>query len=346
VRFGVRGQMTASIAATMPIGSISFDFSTHNKLAPGSDNWPVTWSDDDHQYSPWGDGGGFGGTNSDGRVSFGVARVEGDYDDYVGYNRYGGKNPEFSSSITGKAHGAPISIGGDIYFWITPGSGTSGFASSTLYKSTNKCQTISAVSPQVQFTNSTHGVAYLGFVNHGKDNAETDGYCYVICAEITDTSNTTAMQDNLFLMRVAVDDIETQAAYEWFTGTSGAPSWGDIADRQPIYSAANGLTAYTQMCFVPGPNRYVLFIDHTGASSDFYFFEAPKPYGPWTLIGDFTNWGVGEPGSDMAGNMFQVCFAPRWIRNGGLDFTVTCTGDGGGSGDDSWNTVDGSFTLA
>jgi hypothetical protein len=29
-------------------------------------------------YAAWGDGGGFGGTESIGRASFGVARIEGD----------------------------------------------------------------------------------------------------------------------------------------------------------------------------------------------------------------------------------------------------------------------------
>ena len=51
---------------------------SHLRAAEGSDNWPVTWSDDDHQYAVWGDGGGFEGNESDGRASFGVARIEGD----------------------------------------------------------------------------------------------------------------------------------------------------------------------------------------------------------------------------------------------------------------------------
>ena len=31
----------------------------------GSDNWPITWADDGHQYTSWGDGCGFGGGNDD-----------------------------------------------------------------------------------------------------------------------------------------------------------------------------------------------------------------------------------------------------------------------------------------
>ena len=59
------------------IKDIKFNWTSHNRLASGSDNWPVTWADDDKQYLVWGDGGGFGGTNSIGRSSIGVARIEG-----------------------------------------------------------------------------------------------------------------------------------------------------------------------------------------------------------------------------------------------------------------------------
>src|SRR5687768_13665721 len=39
------------------ITDVTFDWSSHQRLAQGSDNWPVTWSNDDHQYAVWGDGG-------------------------------------------------------------------------------------------------------------------------------------------------------------------------------------------------------------------------------------------------------------------------------------------------
>src|ERR671914_1421289 len=57
------GPASAQATATSPyppssaITGIAFDWSTHTRLAPGSDNWPITWADDDHQYTAWGDGG-------------------------------------------------------------------------------------------------------------------------------------------------------------------------------------------------------------------------------------------------------------------------------------------------
>src|SRR4051812_48998428 len=59
-------------------GGIEWHWDTYKTAAPGSDLWPVTWGPDDHLYAAWGDGGGFGGSDSDGRVSLGFARIEGD----------------------------------------------------------------------------------------------------------------------------------------------------------------------------------------------------------------------------------------------------------------------------
>jgi len=78
------GASLAPAAAPYPpspvIAGIWFDWSTHRRHALGSDNWQLTWADDDHQCGAWGDGGGFGGNNWDGRVGLGYGRIEGDWD--------------------------------------------------------------------------------------------------------------------------------------------------------------------------------------------------------------------------------------------------------------------------
>jgi len=47
------------------IKAVTFEWSSHLRLATGSDNWPVTWAGDGHQYVVWGDGGGW--TSADGK---------------------------------------------------------------------------------------------------------------------------------------------------------------------------------------------------------------------------------------------------------------------------------------
>lgn len=66
------GAASAPYGPSPIISGISFKTPTKKTLAPGSDNWPITWADDGHQYTSWGDGGGFGGTNDNGRVSPGI----------------------------------------------------------------------------------------------------------------------------------------------------------------------------------------------------------------------------------------------------------------------------------
>ena len=134
------------------ITGIQFDFSTIIEYAPGSDNWAITWADDDYQYTTWGDGGGFGGTNSIGRVSMGIGRVEGDYNNYSTININGGVNPisgntQFPDSpgVGGKSYGI-ISVDGVLWLWRTgEGSDNLAFEIQDLWKSTDHGYTLSLI---------------------------------------------------------------------------------------------------------------------------------------------------------------------------------------------------------
>jgi len=59
----------------------------------------VTWAADDRLYAAWGDGGGFGGSDSEGRVALGIARIEGTPESWYGVNVNGGKDPEHPASF-------------------------------------------------------------------------------------------------------------------------------------------------------------------------------------------------------------------------------------------------------
>jgi CubicO group peptidase (beta-lactamase class C family) len=55
------------------------------RKAPGSDNWPLTWTDDDRQYTAYGDGWGFEPLLPK-KLGLGFARVEGNPPDFKGEN--------------------------------------------------------------------------------------------------------------------------------------------------------------------------------------------------------------------------------------------------------------------
>lgn len=55
------------------IDAVSWDCAGRQRHFDGSDLWPWTWSDDDKQYTGWGDGTGPDGST---RVTGGIASVE------------------------------------------------------------------------------------------------------------------------------------------------------------------------------------------------------------------------------------------------------------------------------
>lgn len=315
-------------------------------MAGGSDNWPATWSNDDHQYAVWGDGGGFGGSDSDGRSSFGVARIQGDHNNYTGVNRFGGKRGECGSGLVGKGHGAPLSIGGVLYAWVTPGSGPRGYDSFTLYRSRNKGCSWSRL--DVRFTRASHGVSFGSFVQFGKDNgAARDAYVYTVAAAVTNASTLDVVQrpGRIMLVRVPVTAIEDRGAYEFYAGldSSGQPTWSESASRRiPIYEDPAGVGPFPQMSFVPGLDRLVYTNQHgdgrrtSSTRSLLTMAEAPQPWGPWNVF----HQAVFFP--QIERTVFQWSFAPKWFRNGGRGFTIIFSGI---NSNDSWNTVDGAFTV-
>ena len=106
------------------IECITWHWKTHRTAAPGSDLWPVTWGADDNLYVAWGDGGGFGGTDQDGRVALGIARLEGLPERFSGVNRNGGKDPAHRASFAehGKTGGL-LAVGECLYAWLNTQNG-------------------------------------------------------------------------------------------------------------------------------------------------------------------------------------------------------------------------------
>ncbi|HEY2342746.1 MAG TPA: hypothetical protein VGH90_06940, partial [Chthoniobacteraceae bacterium] len=116
---------TAPYPASTVVQSIEWKWDTYSTAAPGSDLWPMTWGPDDNLYTSWGDGGGFGGTDSDGRVALGFGRIEGEPEKNHGFNVNGGKNPEHPAQFPKKGKtSALICVDGVLYTTINMQDGT------------------------------------------------------------------------------------------------------------------------------------------------------------------------------------------------------------------------------
>ena len=340
---------TASASNTSPyppspvISGISFDWSTHIRLAQGSDNWPVTWASDDHQYTTWGDGGGFGGSNQDGRVSLGVARIEGGSTGYKGFNVWGGKDPIHPAQFTGKSYGI-AAIDGSLYMWrCGDGSLASAYKFQKLYRSTDKAQ--SWQDTGVEYTQSSfsgsRGFYCPTFLQFGKDyEGARDSYVYLYAPELKSTNWEVQKPGEITLMRVPRASLGSRSEYEYFAGKdgSGNPVWTrDMNSRRPVFEDRENGVMTVSVSYNPGLRRYFLITEHTtGMKGNIGIYDAPDPWGPWTTV--LFESGFGTPNIDTT--TFFWNFSNKWLSSDGRDFTLVFTGV---SSNDSWNTVRGRF---
>jgi len=317
---------------------VTWDRSTMETQAPGSDNWPITWADDNNQYTCWGDGGGFGGTNSLGRISLGFARVEGDWNNYKGKNVWGGYNTENPAKFGGKSYGI-ISINGTLYAWLGQdgkNSGSEEFVKQTMViKSTDYGASWEKSNWYWTNNDNLYGPSFLNF---GKDNAgarDNYVYSYFPCGTYWGLHK----PGRADLARVPRDKLMEQTAYEWFAGidSSGNPTWTkNLAARQQVFEDKNGVRTVS-VTYNPGLKRYLLTSQHTivgteSGTNQWGIFEAKEPWGPWKTVNYTANWAGGK------GNI-SFYFAPKWFSADGKDFTLVFTKD------DHWCIVRGRFSV-
>jgi hypothetical protein len=330
-----------SLAALPPPSTlgVTFDWSTYVRLAPGSDNWPMTWADDGHQYTTWGDGGGFGGTNQDGRVRLGVGRVEGGPDDFEEFNVWGGKNPENRATFKGKSYGI-LALGPTLYMLVYPPRLEDQWKEARLYKSTNRGASWTATS--VLFTSSTHGIGLPFFLQFGQAYAGArDDFVYVYGTAVKNASFWGIQKPGeILLLRVPRSGIEDRSQYRWFAGfnSTGAPVWSSqVSAKKPVFQDANGVMRNSAN-YNAGLRRYLLVTCHTAdAGGNIGIFDAPEPWGPWRTVLYQRGWRV--PGT--AANTYYWNFASKWFSADGRDFTLVHTGV---KSNDAWNSVRGRFT--
>lgn len=328
------------------ISGVHFDWSTHRREAPGSDNWPLTWADDGHQYTSWGDGGGFGGTNSDGRVDMGIVRIEGGKDGYIGININGGKNPESGNTTwpddyRGMKTYALLSIdGGVLYTFLSPLSDVNNWRFARLAKSTDRGETWTEI-PSVEFTKE-QGLGLPWILQAGQDyGAAEDGYVYVYFTELQNAADFDVQKPGeIVLARVPRDAIEDRAQYEFFTGldAGGDPTWStDMTQREPVFEDPNGVMRQSTQ-YNPVLDRYLMTTSHTlWNGGNLGIFDAPHPWGPWTTVMYAFGW---PDNGAVPRDTFYWNFSPKWWSASGLDFVLVFTGR---SSNDSWNSVEGSL---
>ncbi|MGH9628875.1 MAG: DUF4185 domain-containing protein [Bryobacteraceae bacterium] len=332
------------------IRSVHFDWSTHKREAEGSDNWQLTWADDDHQYGAWGDGGGFGGTNSEGRVSLGVARIEGHWNDYKGVNVWGGKDGLNPANVDGKSWGM-ICVGGVLYMWVVPGSPLKVMQrEARLYQSRDHAATWQPA--DWAFMRDEH-LSIPAICQFGRSySGARDRFVYHYFIHPRDEKSDTLQRPGaVYLARCARDRLMDRTAYEFFAGTvGGQPAWSkNVLRKLPVFEDRDNGTGWVMSIgFNAGLERYLLMTDHTASNrGNLGIFDAPEPWGPWTTVlyldeAQGTNFGANR----IEPNTFFWNMPAKWQSRDGLQFSVVFTGSGRGKNNDSFNVIRGRFEVS
>jgi CubicO group peptidase (beta-lactamase class C family) len=281
------------------------------RRARGSDNWPMTWGDDDGLYTAYGDGRGFEPLIS-GKLSLGLARFSGSPDNFTAINLRSSTAEFKGDGASGKKASGMLMVDGTLYMLVR-NAGNAQLAWSSDHGNT---WTWSDWKFTISFGCPT-------FLNFGPNYAGArDNFVYIYSQ---DNDSAYKQADRMVLARVAKDRITDRDAYEFLAlvDAAGQPHWTkDIAGRGTAfvhpgrcyrggisYNAA--LKRYLWCQIIPGVD--------TRFAGGFGIYDAPEPWGPWTTVYHTEKWDVG-PGETAS-------IPTKWISADGQTIHMVFSGD-------------------
>lgn len=293
------------------------------RKASGSDNWPITWADDDNLYTAYGDGWGFEPKTKK-KLSLGIVKIIGSPSDFKGVNIRTKSGERVGQGAKGSKASGMLCVDGVLYMLVR-NTGNSQIAWSKDHGKTWRwCDWMFTVS----FGCPT-------FLNFGKNYAGArDEFVYIYSP---DSDSAYKPADRMVMMRVAKDKIREQGGYEFFKGFDGAgkPVWTkDITDRGAVFINP-GKCYRSGISYNAGLKRY-LWCQTIYGSEDMRFkgglgiFDGPEPWGPWTTVYYTERWDVG-PGETSS-------FPTKWMSSDGKTCYLVF------SGEDCFSVRKGVFT--
>ncbi|HET6250238.1 MAG TPA: DUF4185 domain-containing protein [Tepidisphaeraceae bacterium] len=304
------------------IDHIAWDWKTRQTAAPGSDLWPVTWMADDTLFAAFGDGGGFGGTDSDGRVALGFARIDGTPEQFTGININGGKNARHPPSFPKKGKvGGILAVENRVYAWLNTQNGKWPDVDEALIWSDDAGITwrqADAIYPK-----GDGNLKLSTFLNFGKGYTglpdEVRGYVYFY-------GQKQGRPNETFLGRAPAATLPDRRSHEFLIAVAGEkPQWSaNVAKAVPVFAdpAPNGDLA--SVVYLPALKRYLLTSFHNGPGQ-LGIFDSPHPWGPWTTVAYEEHWGdMGHNGEGLT-----CSFPAKWISGDGRTLWCVFSAYGG-----------------
>lgn len=294
----------ALAAGNKPIVDIRFNADYSQIASAVGDEWAPTWADDGNLYTGNDDGSSFGGIGNR-CVAFGKLAGDDPYKlDAITVSDMGGYGDDVKSAD--KANWKTMnsySVNGVLYMFVTrclypEESGDPHhrhiFENSSIIKSTDKGKTWTRPAAESlshpMFPGLKFGAPY--FVWYGQDGQASvdnaDKYVYAV-------ANNGHFEDGDYyiLGRVLKTKLPDLNAADWtfFKGGDGMKdhNWtSNINGAKPILQ--NPLNcSMTGMTYIPALGRYVMVVWHyttynlrTDPRTIDKYYEAPKPWGPWT----------------------------------------------------------------
>jgi hypothetical protein len=256
------------------------DEATIVRKALDSDNWPITWADDDHLYTAYGDGHGFEPLIEP-KLSLGFARVEGGPTDFRGFNIRSDTGERTGNGAEGPKASGMLMVDGTLYMWVR------NTKNATLAWSTDH-----GVTWTWGFTFDT-SFGCPTFLNFGRNYAGArDDYVYIYSQ---DGPGAYEPYDGVVMARVPKAKVRERTAYEFCTGigSDGVSTWGpDVAKRAHVFRYP-GHCERLDLSFNPAIRRYLMALSF-GQGKGWAIFDAPEPWGPWTTAFLTRDWGQGD----------------------------------------------------
>jgi hypothetical protein len=283
--------------------------------AKGSDNWPLTWGDDDALYGAYGDGNGFV-PFTEKKLSLGLARISGGPTDFRGVNLRAPTAEKLGDGARGPKAGGLLMVDGVLYMLVRNAG------NSQLAWSKDRGQTWTWA--DWKFTTSFGCPTFLNFgANY---SGARDGFVYVFSP---DTDSAYVPGDRMVLCRVPKDRLTERGAYEFYVSldAAGQPVWTrDVSARGAVFEHP-GRCYRTGITYSAVLKRY-LWCQVLPESTDprgprfqggFGVYDAPEPWGPWTTVFFTNEWDVG-PGDTSS-------FPTKWMSADGRTLHLVFSGD-------------------
>ena len=273
------------------------------RQAIDSDNWPLTWGAGGDIYTAYGDGFGFDPRVPE-KLSMGFARVEGGPEDFRGINIRSASGEARGDGRAGAKASGMLMLEGVLYMWVR------NVGNAQLMWSRDGARTWE------RGFKFEHGFGSPAFLNFGRNyQGARDEYVYTYSQQ---GPSAYQVDDGVLLARAPKTSLRNRNAWRFCAGVEGGrPVWSaDIASAKPVF-------AYPRHCqrvdavYHPATHRYLLVVAY-GHAGGWGIYDAPEPWGPWSVAFHTEYWGLGET------HGYRI--PAKWISPDGCSLAVVFSG--------------------